>query len=158
MVMKRLPRNDRDALAIAASLFGLAASLVAVGIISSTPIRHLIQIVPVVIIFGFALRSRSMGAYAALAVFAFWIGIMTLIWLYLLGLSDIAQGTYRTTEITLTFVIAGCSTFGATHSIRAARSARRTRRSVAFVLAFVLAFALQYAFLMVSFLSPFANR
>ena len=145
--------HNGDTRAIAVGLVGLAVSLVLVGIVSSTLVRHLIQIVPIVVVLIFILRWREAGS-VALAIFVFWFVIMALIWLYLLGILGIAEGTYRATSIALTFVIAGFCVVGFVCSVRTGRSTRWTRRVVAFV--FGLAF--QYAFLWISLLPPFANR
>src|SRR5262245_20663661 len=87
----------------------LAVSLLLVGVVSGTVIRHVIQIIPIVILLLAPLAWR--GA-AAMPVCFFWLFIMVLIWLFLLGMSRIANGHYTPIEVALTVVMAGASIAG----------------------------------------------
>ena len=139
---------------VSACLSGLALALLAVGVVSGTFIRHVVQILPIVMA-AFVLQRRSaVGAYAALPLFVFWIAIVMLIWLFLLGLSRIANGQFTSIEILLTVVMAACCAAGIFKSVPLGRSLSAGRRAATFV----LFAALQVAAMWVSFLRPIANR
>ena len=53
-----------------------------VGIESGTLVRHLVQIIPVLLALGLVIQRPEIGSAAAVAVFALWTLIMVLIWLY----------------------------------------------------------------------------
>ena len=146
-------RLTSDAKRVSFCLAAIALSLLVVGIISGTLARHAVQIVPVVLALAILLGRPADGAYVAIPVFAFWTCIMALIWLYLLGVSDVAEGTYSTPEIMLTILVAGCSAWGVPSSLRAGRQLSLPRR-IALILG---GFVLQVAFMVVSLKSHFAN-
>lgn len=95
--------KDRQLKTIELSIFGVVISLLIIGIASHTPIRHIVQLTPLIIVVLFT--KKEWMKYAAIAVLIFWLVIMCLIWLYLSGLSDIARGTYSLTEIIMTITI-----------------------------------------------------
>ena len=78
---------------------GLAVALLLVGVVSGTVLRHLVQIVPILIGLALLARRPDWGAYAAIPIFTFWALIVVLIWLFLLGLSRIANGHYTPIEV-----------------------------------------------------------
>jgi len=91
----------------------VGVALLLVGVVSGTPVRHLIQVIPVSIAFALAARRSPWAPSAALAIFAFWLSIMTLIWLWLLGLASVVTGQFSPTEIGLTIAIGlGCGLGG----------------------------------------------
>ncbi len=135
-------------------LIGLALALLAVGLVSGTFLRHVVQILPIVLVLAILKGRPVWGAYAALPIFIFWIGIVILIWLFLLGLSRIANGHYTPVEIALTVVMAACSVAGVVKTVSLGRSLSPVGR----LTAFVLFAALQVAAMWVSFLRPIANR
>ena len=67
-----------DARHVAACLAGVVGSLLLVGVVSDTLARHVVQVVPVLAIWGV---------------------VMAAIWAYPVGLSDIASGTYSGLEV-----------------------------------------------------------
>ena len=105
----------------AVCLIVVAVALVVVGVVSGTLGRHIVQAVPVVIVVGLVLRWPAAGAWAAVGVFLVWLAVMAAIWAYLLGLSDIASGTYTNFEVFLTIAIAGCSAHGVQRGVQAGR-------------------------------------
>ncbi len=137
-----------------ACLIGLALALLLVGVASGTVLRHVVQIVPIVLVLIVLRRSPASGAYAALPIFIIWIGIVTLIWLFLLDLSRMASGHYTTVEIVLTFVMAGCSVAGTFTSLSLGRTLSVVRR----VVACAVFGALQVAAMWVSFLRAIGDR
>src|SRR5689334_19644652 len=67
------------------ALIGVAVALLLVGVVSGTIIRHVIQVAPVVLAALIVFAGRPWSRFAAIAVFLFWLLIMLLIWLFLLG-------------------------------------------------------------------------
>jgi len=145
---------DRNQIIVAGCLVGVAISLLLVGIVSATFVRHVLQILPIVGALALVLRWPAWGSYAALPVFGFWLVIVALIWLYLLGISAIASGRYTAIEIALTVVIAVLSMVGVARSRDLGGGLTLAARTSAFV---VLGF-FQVAAMWISLLPPFANR
>jgi len=135
-------------------LVGLALALLLVGVVSGTVLRHIVQSVPIMV--GLALLSSrpQWGAYAAIPIFLCWTLVVVLIWLFLLGLSKIANGHYTPIEIASTFVMIGCSIVGIVKSVRLGRSLAGWAR----ILAFLVFAGLQFVAMWVSFLPSIANR
>jgi hypothetical protein len=119
-----------DSMLIAA-LVVLAVSLLLVGVVSGTVVRHAVQVVPAVIVLG--LGRRGWPRFAAMAVFAFWLLIMVLIWLYLLGITAVISGHFSAVEIVLTVVIGLASVVGIAAALRVTDASRWPVRLVAFV-------------------------
>src|SRR5512136_2339554 len=94
-------------------LIVLALALLVIGGAGGTLLRHVVQILPILPVLIVLYRRPAWGAYAALAIFSIWMGIVVLIWLFLLGACQIANGHYTRIEIALTFVMAACSLSGA---------------------------------------------
>ena len=97
---------------VAAWLAVVAGALVVVGIVSDTLLRHVIQIVPLVVALGLLARYSAWGVSAAAPLFAFWFLVMGAIWLFLLGVARIFTGTFTVAEIALTVVIGVACLFG----------------------------------------------
>ena len=136
-----------NARVIAVCLIGVVVSLILVGIVSGTLLRHVVQVIPPLVALWLLLRKPETGAYAVATIFAFWALVMALIWLYLLGLSDIAYGSYSAIEIILTVVIAACSLLGIAMSLRVGRPLSLLRLAATVI----LFLALQIAFMAASF-------
>jgi len=114
---------------IAVALASVILGLLAVGIVRGTLLRHVIQIVPAALALGLAVRRVSGAAYAALAVFAFWLLIMVAIWLFLLNLARITTGHFTPTEVALTFLIGASCLFGLSQTFRAEPAVRWFKRA-----------------------------
>lgn len=137
-----------------ACLGGLIISLLLVGAVSGTPLRHLVQALPAIIVLALARRGLGWSPFAALSLFLFWLFIMSLIWLFLLGLLNIATGTYSLAERMLTVAIGLFCVIGLGAGLRVPRASGPIRRWVAFV-----AFAAIQAGAMWASLQPlFARR
>lgn len=98
-------------------LVGLCLALLLVGAVSGTVMRHIVQVLPQILAVAILAKRPSIGAAAAQAIFVFWTVIVGLIWLFLLGLSRIANGTFTGTEVGLTAVMAVCSAVGLARSL-----------------------------------------
>ena len=94
----------RDERTTVASLVTVLVALLLVGLVSGTLVRHLVQVVPVALS-ALVVSRRAWGRFAAMAVLGFWLFIMALIWLYLLGLARIVTGSFSTAEVVLTVLI-----------------------------------------------------
>jgi hypothetical protein len=90
---------------IAVWLGVVAGALIVVGIVSQTPLRHIIQITPIVVALALLRRRPHVGLAAAAPLFAFWLLMMGAIWLFLLGVARIFTGRFTAAEIILTIVI-----------------------------------------------------
>jgi hypothetical protein len=139
---------------VSGCLIGLAITLLVVGVVSGTVLRHFVQILPIIVVLAMLARRPEWGAYAAVPIFFFWIFIVVLIWLFLLGLSRIANGHYTPIEILSTFLMAGCSVAGVARAIPLGKALRPIGRALAVALFGVL----QVAAMWVSFLRAIANR
>ncbi|MEO5741366.1 MAG: hypothetical protein ABIS29_12305 [Vicinamibacterales bacterium] len=135
-------------------LIGLGAALLLVGVVSGTVLRHVIQIVPIAAAAGVLARRPDWGAYAAVPIFIFWICIVGLIWLFLLGVFRIADGDYTLIEVGATVLMAGFCVVG----VRRAISVGKALPPLARLFAIVLFAFVQVGAMWVSFLRPFANR
>ena len=130
--------DRKDAAFLAICLAGIAVALVLVGAVSDTIPRHLVQIVPLVLGAGLVLGRNPSASYAAVGLCAFWAVIMGLIWLYLLGLSGVASGTYSAVEIALTVVIAVFSVLGILRGTRVGKQVPSTTIAALIAVAFVI--------------------
>jgi hypothetical protein len=135
-------------------LFSLAMALLLVGVVSGTLLRHIVQILPIIVAAGVLGGRPDWGAYASLPIFVFWIVIVVLIWLFLLGVSRIANGYFTPVEVFLTFVMAGASLVGALFTVSVGKPLRVNGR----VLAIMLFALIQIAAMWISFLKPIATR
>lgn len=138
---------------IAISLTGVMVSLLLVGLVSGTPVRHCIQVLPGVLALVAAVRRTAWAKDAALPVFLVWLVLMILIWLFLLGLARILTGTFSAAEIALTITTGVSCAIGLWAWLRMPSSAGVTRRAIVSTI-FAL---LQIAALWVS-LRPSFNR
>ena len=103
----------------AAALFAVSVSLLLVGIVSGTLIRHGVQAAPALAAGVLASRGIPWTRCAAIPVFAFWLFIMALIWLHVTGLAHLVKVRFTATEIGLTIVIGTSSAGGLVASLRA---------------------------------------
>ena len=77
----------------------MALALLAIGVVRGTFVRHLVQVMPIVVAIGVVARWPDWGAYAAVPLFVFW-G---------LGLFGIADEQYTPIQRALIVIIAGLS-------------------------------------------------
>ena len=80
-------------------------ALYVVGAVSHGSLRHEVQTLPlwVPIVQGF--RGRGMAKWAALPCLVFWLAVMVLIWLFLLGWARVVTGHFSAVEIVMTLLI-----------------------------------------------------
>jgi hypothetical protein len=139
---------------VTAALLVVVASLLAVGVVSQTVTRHAIQVAPGVVLLVSSTRRRAWAPFAAMAVFAFWLLIMALIWMFLLGLANVVTGNFSPVEVALTIVIGVASLTGLVAAGRLGERPSWTTR----VAAFVVAGALQVGAMWLSLQPSFSAR
>lgn len=145
----------RESLLVGSSALAVIAALVlGVGIGSHLVVRHVVQTLPawLPVVLGFR-RSRAAG-WAGLPVFLFWLVLMVLIWLYLLGLSKLLNGRFTSLEIVMTIVVGLGSATGIWACIRL-KSLLAGWRAAAI---FVVVAAAQFLCFRISFLPAIAHR
>jgi hypothetical protein len=114
----------------AAGLLGVVLGLLALEVVSGTPMRHLVQVAPAIVALVLVIRQTPEAYYAALPIFLFWLLIMTAIWLFLLGLARIITGQYSLAELVLTFVVGSSCVVGLSQVFRAGPVASRLTRTI----------------------------
>ena len=94
------------------SLAIIIALVVGVGLASNLVLRHVVQTLPlwIAVVLGFR-RSRATG-WAALPLFLFWLTLMVIIWLYLLGIASLISGHFSPIEIAMTITVGAASIIG----------------------------------------------
>jgi hypothetical protein len=98
-------------------------------------------------------KRTAWSHFAALSLFAFWIVIMSFIWMWLLGIAQIVNGHFSPIEIAMTMVIGVCCIVG----IRAALRTKVEASVTAKVVTFLVFLSLQLCAMWVSLLEPFAH-
>jgi hypothetical protein len=125
-----------------------------VGLASGLVLRHLVQTLPlwVGVALGFR-RSRAAG-WVGLPLFLFWLLLMALIWLYLLGVSGILSGHFSILEIAMTIVVGTASLVGTAMCVRF----KSSLSAASVVMLFVVVAAIQWVCFRASFLPAIAHR
>ena len=132
----------------------ILALVVGVGLASNLVLRHLVQTLPlwIGVVLGFR-RSRATG-WIALPSFVFWLVLMMVIWLYLLGVAHFISGHFSIIEIAMTIVVGIAAVVGITMFWRL-QSHLSPWRALSL---FVILAALQWACFRVSTLPAIAHR
>ena len=150
-----MPRSDAQvSRTICLCCAAIILALYVVGLVSGTEIRHVVQTAPVWLGVVLGWRMSSLARWIALPFFLFWLGIMVLIWLFLLGWARIVSGHFSPTEIAMTIVIGIASVVG----MAAAARAKVHARPVAAVGAFVAGAVMQFVAFRISLLPAIARR
>lgn len=134
-------------------LLGLIVSLLLVGLVSHTPIRHVIQISPCLLALVLSARGAKWGPAAALPLFVSWFALMVLIWLFLLGIARVITGHFTPIEIALTISIGACSLGGFAAALRAVKS----RPILESILLFLVFLVLQRGAMLLSMTPQFSR-
>jgi len=135
-------------------LLGVIVSLLLVGVVSGTPLRHVVQVLPASLVASAAWRGLNWSRAGALPIFLIWLFLMILIWLYLLGIAKVISGTFSATEVALTIAIGISSVVGTVAIFRARQTATWATR----LLAFLVVAAFQVGALWISFQPAIARR
>lgn len=131
-------------------LAGVSVSLLLVGLVSGTFVRHIIQIIPMIITIVIARKNQEYGIVAGLSLLGYWLLIMVFIWMFLLGIARIVSGHYTVAEIILTIVIASFSSFGI---FNIARHSFHTKKYLLAII-FIAGFVVQHGVLILSYKLP----
>lgn len=91
---------------ITVSLLALLGALWAVGVVTGTPVRHLIQTAPLAVAVALGARKLPIVKWVGLAFFLFWLSMQIVVWLYLLGWAGPGTIRFSQIEITLSALIA----------------------------------------------------
>ena len=110
-----MERNFRILVACCVSII---AVLLVVGAVSHGVLRHIVQTSPLWIAIVLGIRRSSWIKWAALPCFVFWLILMILIWLFLLGWARIVSGTFSSTEIAMTLIVGLASVLGIVRALR----------------------------------------
>lgn len=132
----------------------IIAALLVVGAVSHGVLRHIVQTSPLWIAIVLGLRNSALTKWAALPCFAFWLLLMTAIWLYLLGWAQLISGTFSPTEIAMTIVVGLASLAGIVSAVGTKSGVRPWAATATIVLVAVL----QIAAFRLSLLSQIAHR
>jgi hypothetical protein len=117
-------------------------------------IRHIVQTAPLWIAIVLGARQSGWSKWAALPCLFFWLLLMIVIWLFLLGWARIVSGTFSSTEIVMTVIVGLASILGIVTAVRM-RGSVRAWPATAMVL---LVAALQVTALRLSLLPAIAHR
>jgi hypothetical protein len=139
---------------IALCCLAVLVALYVVGAVSHGVLRHVVQTLPLWFPIAFGFRGSKLAKWSALPCLIFWFGIMTLIWLFLMGQSHIASGHYSPVEIAMTLVVGAACLSGA----GVAFGWRTTVRPLPAAAIVVLFFVLQLLAMRVSLLPSIAHR
>jgi hypothetical protein len=140
--------------ATTAALLTVLAALLLVGVVSGTILRHAVQVLPVLLATVVIVAGPAWSRFAAMPIFAFWLGIMLLIWSYLLGLSNVIGGQFTPAEVGLTVVIGLACVAG----LAATAGGTGRPRGWAGVAAFLIFGALQVGIMWLSLQPALATR
>ncbi len=148
-------RGATDPVAIAVCCLVIILALVGgVGVPDRLVLRHLVQTLPLWAGVAFGFRCSRATGWIALPLFLFWLVLMSLIWLYLLGVAHVLSGHFSPLEIAMTIIVGAASVVGIAMFWRF-KSALSVAKAVSL---FVIFAAIQFACLRVSFLPAIAHR
>jgi len=139
---------------LAAALVTLVLSLMLVGAISGTVLRHAVQVIPAIVAILLVLRGHPGNRMASMPILAFWLLIMILIWLTVTRVAKVVSGRFTTSEVILTVVMGVACAVGLLASWRLPRDQGR----VMGLATFVIFGALQVGVMLLSFTPALANR
>jgi hypothetical protein len=136
------------------SLMIIAALVVGVGLASTLVLRHVVQTLPLWLGIGFGARRSRLAGWIALPCFVFWLALMVVIWLFLLGIAQLVNGRFTPVEVGMTIVVGVSSVVGIAAVVRS----RWAMPPGATIGLFVLGAALQLVCFRLSFLPWIAHR
>jgi hypothetical protein len=148
-------RRSAQPIVIALCALAIILALVAgVGGATGLVWRHVIQTLPFWVAIGLGFRRSSFTGWIALPCFIFWLAIMILIWLYLLGIARILTGHFKPIEIVMTMIVGIASLVGIVSFLRF-KSRVRPWLAIVFFLLFA---AVQWGCFLLSVTPRFANK
>lgn len=97
---------------LVASCLVIIGALLLVGVVSRGILRHVVQTAPLWIAVALGARRSTLTRWAALPPLVFWLVLMVVLWMHLLGLVGWITGTFSPIEIALTAVVAAAALVG----------------------------------------------
>jgi hypothetical protein len=147
--------HGKEPIAIALCCFAIIVSLVAgVGLATGLVLRHVVQTLPLWIGIAFGMRGARPAGWIGLPLFLFWLTLMAIIWLYLLGIARIISGHFSPIEIAMTIIVGVASVTGIAIFTRL-RSSLTPAMAVA---TFLVIAVVQWTCFRISFLPAIAHR
>jgi hypothetical protein len=147
-------RQSAQPIVIAICALAIILALVAgVGGATGLVWRHVIQTLPFWVAVRLGFRRSAFTGWIALPCFIFWLVIMILIWLYLLGFARILTGHFAPIEIVMTIIVGLASLVGIVSFLRF-KSRVRPWLAIVFFLIFAAA---QWGCFLLSITPRFAN-
>jgi FtsH-binding integral membrane protein len=140
---------------VIACCVAMIAALLVVGAVSHGVLRHIVQTSPLWIAIVLASRKSNLAKWAAVPSFVFWLFLMGLIWLFLLGWARVITGTFSPVEIAMTVVVGTASVVGTVTACLDRSASARVWAGIAMALLVAL---LHVAALRVSLLPQIAHR
>ena len=139
---------------MASCCLAVLIALYVVGAVSHGSLRHEVQTLPLWIPIVLGFRGRDIAKWWAMPCLPFWLGIMAMIWAFLLGWPSPFSGHFSAVEVAMTIVVGVASAVGIWAGFRWHAKVGWP----AGVSAVVLATVFQVAALRVSFLPNIADR
>jgi len=127
-------------------------ALYVVGAVSHGSLRHEVQTLALWIPIVAGFNKREFARWCALPCFSFWLIVMALIWLFLLGIAHVFSGHFSPIEIAMTIVVGVASAGGV---VLCFLRARWSWLGAGLILIFA---ALQVVLMRVSFLPAIAHQ
>ena len=131
----------------------LIAALYVVGAVSHEMLRHFVQTAPMWPTAVLGLRDSRWSKWTAMPCFCFWLVLMGLIWLFLLGWAHVISGTFSPIEVAMTLVVGASSVWKLVTALRM----RRGTSAASAAAVCLLMLAVQVLALRVSFLPGIAH-
>jgi len=127
---------------VGACALAVLLALYVVGAVSIPPgsLRHEVQTLPLWFPIVAAFRNKDLAKWAALPCFIFWLTLMIVIWLFLLGWARLISGHFFPSEIAMTLVVGAASFLGIAVCVRWRTTVRPTVAAGMFVLFVALQF------------------
>jgi hypothetical protein len=136
------------------SLAIIVALVLGVGIPNHEVLRHVLQTLPFWCALILGARNSRLAVWVGLPLFVFWLLIMTLIWMSLLGISHLLGGSFSGWEIVMTIVVGSSCIAGIAASVRSRSTASMTMKAAVVL----LSAAIQLTCFFTSFLPAIARR
>jgi hypothetical protein len=146
-----MPKESRQ---MALCCLAILLALYVVGAVSHGVLRHIVQTLPLWVPIVLGLRASEFAKWSALPCLIFWLVLMVLIWLFLLGWAHIVSGRFSPVEIAMTLIVGLACVCGLGVALRW-RTAVRPPSAAAVAGLFT---ALQLLALRVSLLPSIAHR
>ena len=148
------PVEKKNSYWIAGSCLAVILSLYTVGLVTGLILRHLVQTAPLWIGVALGMQRSEQAKWIAMPFFAFWLCMMSLIWLFLLGWAHVLSGHFSPIEIAMTLSVGVASIVGFASGLRT----RTNTGAVTAAAVSLVSFAVQVGAFFASFTPAIAHR